>query len=173
VLHDDKPPLNEATLAHYGVKGMHWGVRKRVSDYSHAPDVSGTSRKQARTAVKAQNRSLRRELEDFDDLPPKHRDAAIHEARKALKVSSRKYEDVRREIKSQRSTMGKNSARIALNKVANEHASVLSKSRAMTESEKTIKALQDIGRVVMSEMSAASVRRRQEAASARVRPYTP
>ena len=32
-----KPPLNEETLAHFGVKGMHWGVRKdkyRSSDGS-------------------------------------------------------------------------------------------------------------------------------------------
>jgi hypothetical protein len=28
MLHDQKPPLDEALLAHHGIKGMHWGVRK-------------------------------------------------------------------------------------------------------------------------------------------------
>jgi hypothetical protein len=28
MLHEQKPPLDEALLVHYGVKGMHWGIRK-------------------------------------------------------------------------------------------------------------------------------------------------
>lgn len=28
MIHDQKPPLDEALLMHYGIKGMHWGVRK-------------------------------------------------------------------------------------------------------------------------------------------------
>lgn len=29
---ENKPPLDEALLAHFGVKGMHWGVRKKRED---------------------------------------------------------------------------------------------------------------------------------------------
>lgn len=34
----EKPPLDEALLEHYGVKGMHWGVRKK-RDSSPAPSI--------------------------------------------------------------------------------------------------------------------------------------
>lgn len=32
MLHDTKPPLDEALLMHFGVKGMKWGVRHRRPD---------------------------------------------------------------------------------------------------------------------------------------------
>lgn len=31
MLHEEKPELNEDLIEHYGVKGMHWGVRNRVT----------------------------------------------------------------------------------------------------------------------------------------------
>lgn len=40
---EEKPPLDEDTLAHYGVKGMHWGVRK--GDH---PDVTRATNRAAR-----------------------------------------------------------------------------------------------------------------------------
>lgn len=43
MLDDDKPPLEELALAHYGVKGMRWGVRK--------DRPGGVSRKVARQAT--------------------------------------------------------------------------------------------------------------------------
>lgn len=39
-----KPSLDEQTLAHFGVKGMRWGVRRQSSPSGN----SGPSRKQAR-----------------------------------------------------------------------------------------------------------------------------
>lgn len=29
---DDKPPLEELALTHHGVKGMHWGIRRRSAN---------------------------------------------------------------------------------------------------------------------------------------------
>jgi hypothetical protein len=44
MLHEQKPPLDEALLVHYGVKGMHWGIRNEQSSSGR----SSSGRKQPR-----------------------------------------------------------------------------------------------------------------------------
>jgi hypothetical protein len=171
-----KPPLDNALLEHYGIKGMKWGVRRdrsgpaplpgarssmkvgnkvgqKIYNYKNAPDRSGVSRKQARRTVKNQNRSLQRELEDFNALPPRKRDQAILDARRKLTASNRSYEDVKRSLKDQKSnsTIGKNAARAALNKAKNARSSTALKASEMTEREKFVKSLQDIGRQILQD----------------------
>lgn len=58
MLHQEKPPLNELTILHFGVRGMHWGIRKHVS----GGEIRRARRSAARTKlavedVKAQVRS--------------------------------------------------------------------------------------------------------------------
>jgi hypothetical protein len=169
-----KPPLDNALLEHHGIKGMKWGVRRdrsgpallpgarssmkvgnkigqKIHNYKNAPDKSGVSRKQARRTVKNQNRSLRRELEDFNALPPHKRDQAILDARRKLTASNRSYEDVKRSLKDQKSdaTIGKNAARVALNKAKNERFSTAQKAATLTGTEKFISDLTAIGRQVL------------------------
>lgn len=198
MFHDEKPPLDNALLEHHGIKGMKWGVRKdrsgpallpgarssmkvgnkvgqKINNYRNAPDKSGVSRKQARRAVKGQNRSLSRELEDFHALPPAKRDAAILAARRNLTATNRSYQDVKQALKDQKSdaTIGKNYARVALNKAKNERHKAQEMASTMTEHEKMIQAFTDIGRAIFGEMSASAARKRAQAASARTRPFTP
>ena len=72
-----KPPLDEETLMHYGVKGMRWGQRKRELR------SMGLSRRQARKQIKAEK--LREKYKDRlnDDRDFKFKDLRI--ARKIYK----------------------------------------------------------------------------------------
>jgi hypothetical protein len=49
---EDKPPLDEALLKHFGVKGMHWGVRKDAAPGVH-PRVDKMARKDAQEHARA------------------------------------------------------------------------------------------------------------------------
>jgi hypothetical protein len=40
MIYDQKPPLDEALLAHHGVKGMHWGIRKKDESSGSRPKKS-------------------------------------------------------------------------------------------------------------------------------------
>jgi len=128
------------SLEHYGVPGMKWGQRK-LKDYRHTPDTSGVTRSQARGAVKRQNVETRRRLEDFESGP--NRSIAIRAARGNQRAASRKYEDVKADIKNQKSTgaLGRNAARIALNRAKNERYENAYKAEAKTYGEQFVEAL--------------------------------
>lgn len=58
MLHQQKPPLNELTILHFGVRGMRWGIRNHVS----GGEIRRARRSAARTKlavddIKAQVRS--------------------------------------------------------------------------------------------------------------------
>jgi len=144
------------SLEHYGVKGMKWGVQrrdgggsggsgggiaKRINDYRHAPDASGVSRSQARSSKKRQNVETRRRLEDFESAP--NRSNLIRAARNDRRSAQRTYEDIKREIKSDKSTgaLGRNAARVALNRAKNERYENAYKADSKTMGEQFIEAL--------------------------------
>lgn len=49
----EKPPLNGVYLAHFGVKGMRWGVSRITSRGSQEPQGKGVSKKLAMAATAA------------------------------------------------------------------------------------------------------------------------
>lgn len=57
---DEKPPLDEDLLAHFGVKGMHWGARKgkiaKLGSYSSKAAVTDHDQATFRREVKAAKR---------------------------------------------------------------------------------------------------------------------
>lgn len=161
---DDNPGATiEDILAHHGVKGMHWGVRKASGGAEGGapakggaptkgsapakvgsklrgtrPDASGVTRQQLHQTRKVQNRTASRNLEDWhEDTPRKQRNEDIKAARKAWKSVNRNYKDTKHDIKAQVKTgqMGKFAAKAALNKVANERGTVYIKSRQHTTGE--------------------------------------
>jgi len=131
------------SLEHYGVPGMKWGQRK-LKDYRHTPDTSGVTRSQARGTVKRQKVETRRNLEDFESSPT--RSKQIREARGNRRKADRKYEDIKRDLKDQKSTgaLGRNAARVALNKAKNERYANAYKANSKTVGEQFIQDLMGI-----------------------------
>jgi hypothetical protein len=54
MIHDHKPPLNEALLIHWGKRGMHWGVRHPRPDEAERKRIFGPrAKKYSKDAVNA------------------------------------------------------------------------------------------------------------------------
>lgn len=146
------------SLEHYGVKGMKWGqhnkssgdsggsgggggVGKVIKNYRHAPDSSGVSRSQARREIKKLNRETSRNLQDFQSSA--NRSNLIRAARNNQVAAHRKYQDIKSDLKDQKSTgaIGKNAARIALARARNERYQNSFKSSQKTAGEQFMEAL--------------------------------
>jgi len=101
---DTKPSLDDA-LAHFGVKGMRWGVRKAAEPTGGGS--SGPSRRELRTMdkqAKAKDRAAR--------------NAEIDAARERYATTARKnYLDARAQYKVEKKTIGKYEARKKLDAV--------------------------------------------------------
>lgn len=97
----DKPSLEELELAHFGVKGMKWGViREKLAESS---------------AARQQNRKLNKE---FRKAETKKRDDEIDAARERYAESARKnYLDAKAQYKVDKKTIGTAAARAKFDKV--------------------------------------------------------
>lgn len=127
-------------LAHYGVPGMKWGVRK-VREYNNTPDSSGVTRKQARSQIRSQNTQSRRNLEDFEVAA--NRSQLIRTSRGNRTKMQRYYEDSKADIKSRKATgeLGKNAARIMMNRIRNERYENVYRAESRTAGEQFVEAL--------------------------------
>jgi len=125
------------SLEHYGVVGMRWGQR------NSKPDISGVSRNDARQQIKTQNRERRQNLKKFKSRPRKTKNKLIKQARANTLSAERKYEDIKLDLKDQRSagSLGRNAARVALNKAKNERYENAYKATTRTLGEQFVQAL--------------------------------
>ncbi len=108
---------------------------KAYNKYRNEKDVSGVSRREARAAIKKENRETQRRIEDFQSSS--NRSDQIRTARNNERAAIRKYEDVRAAVKEGKGAgqLGKNAARVALNKAANERYENLTKAESRTTGE--------------------------------------
>jgi hypothetical protein len=160
-LANGKPELG--SLEHYGVKGMHWGQTKAkknpvpviarpgfaigqrvglaIARRNTTPDTSGVTRRQARQQIKSQNRQTSRNLQDFDRSA--NRSNMIRKARGDRVTAQRRYEDLKSELKDQKSrgAIGKNAARVAMNRIKNERYENVFKANSHTVGEQFVKSL--------------------------------
>lgn len=177
ILNDEDKPSLEDAMAHFGVKGMHWGQRKsdpasRRSQKAEStrkahrarsdlikkavvgkPDAAGVTRKDKRQAKRADWKKTKRDLEDFHDQPGKNRDAEIKAARSNLRQASRDYKTAKATYKAEKETVGKNAAKIALAKAANEKYKVEYKAEQETRGEFAFRASVEVGLAVAKGIS--------------------
>jgi hypothetical protein len=97
----DKPSLEELELAHFGVKGMKWGViREKLAESS---------------AARQKNRALNKE---FKKAETKKRDDEIEAARERYHSTARKnYLDAKAQYKIDKKEIGTAAARAKFDKV--------------------------------------------------------
>lgn len=144
---DVKPPLDAETLEHFGVKGMHWGVRSAAKTaWVGKPDAAGVTRQDKRIAVRQVRRETRRTERDFAGKSlGRARDKEIKAARAKLDKANDEYRTSKRAIKSQRETMGKNAAKIALKEAKHKNYRVYSKAHEETTGEMAFRAAVEVG----------------------------
>lgn len=143
---------DEDSLMHYGVKGMKWGQRRT------RPDSSGVSKADSRAARKENNKATGRKLEDWNDSfagrgkeGRQARNDEIKKARKDMKQVDRDYRDTRDAIKAQKKagTLGKNAAKVALNKAANQQFETAYKAQQYTSGEAALRLVMGVAEVAL------------------------
>lgn len=114
VVHEDSkesiPMTTEVDnyLEHYGVKGMRWG--KRSSSSSSSDSKSGKSRKELRALDRANRKSERAAArKEWDDN--------IENARNRVDDDARKYNEAKKQYKTDKKEIGK----VAAKKILKEH----------------------------------------------------
>lgn len=126
-------------LAHFGTKGMKWGVRKAASAGSaivgHTPDSSGMTRRDLSKIKRKLNTKANDHLDDFLALPGKARDSQIHISRASLVKANRNYRDAKQTYKAEKITKGKNAAKVALVKAKHVKYNTEFKAEHKTQNE--------------------------------------
>lgn len=148
---DEKPPLNEETLAHFGVKGMKWGVRR------NRPDASGVTRTDVKNTRRAEDLKRVEARRSFNKKGLWEQDKEIHLAREQLYKAHSEYATVKADIKARRSEIGKNAAKQALMQARTKRAIVNYKANQETTSEAWARSAVDVIDVMLAGRSSSSV----------------
>ena len=109
------PKWEEAFLAHVGVKGMKWGVRKKK------PPLTGRSARIARRDhLRAKNKAFKLKEKQSAKTATKNWDTAIDKARANKGASKASVKKAKIKFKQNKSTLGRSEAKRILENVKTE-----------------------------------------------------
>ena len=130
--------FSEDFLAHYGVKGMRWGVTR------------GESAGPSRSALRDMDKVARKENKLERLAESKARDAEIRSARSGLKEATLNYKAAKQTYKIEKRQIGKVAARRAITEAGKERAVIRKKAQEMTAQEKKVYSLVMVGPAIAS-----------------------
>lgn len=147
VVHEDSKESNAMTtevdnyLEHYGVKGMRWG--KRSSSSSSSDSNPGKSRKELR-ALDRQNRKAAKQKarDDYDN--------EILKARNSVDKDAQRYNEAKKQYKSDKTTMGKVAAREILREHEQKYVDSWNTATLQTTKEAQVNMIAGVGLLALS-----------------------
>lgn len=157
-------------LAHYGVKGMRWGVRKNRGNRDEVFRARAAEKKAdgmpTRRALRAKNKIARAENRVANRAAEKAMieaaDARILAARDQLKQDAANYKTAKAQYKIDKQTQGRVAAKRALNEVRAEYNKNWDIASELTNGEQQRKDTIDLGLAVAKAMPDRETRKRQE-----------
>mgnify|MGYP001247275042 CR=1 FL=1 len=156
-------------LAHYGVKGMRWGVRKNRGNRDEVFRARAAEKKAdgmpTRRALRAKNKIARSENRAANRAAEKARieaaDARILAARDQLKQDAANYKTAKAQYKIDKQTQGRVAAKRALNEVRAEYDKNWDIASELTNGEQGRKDTMDLGLAVVKAMRDSETKERQ------------
>lgn len=133
-------------LAHYGVKGMRWGVKKASGSSGGNGGAARPSRKELRGMNKAARKRQRAEREEKMEL----NDAAIKKARADRQSTKKAIGDARKQYRQDKKMVGSVAAREVFARNTEKPFADLAKSAELTSGEAVVSELVGFGLTLVS-----------------------
>jgi hypothetical protein len=152
---------NDDFLAHFGVRGMRWGVRKDRGNRDEIFRQRAAEKKAngmpTRSALRAKNKIARGEnraaAKIARDKAVAAADAKINAARDQLNIDAANYNTARKQYKTDKQEMGRVAAKRALNDARDQFNKTWDTASELTYKEQQIATAVDIGAAVAEGMN--------------------